>query len=194
MKGKILVSLLLIAVLMLAVPAGIADAKAQPQDIAFDLSGSWSEDGFDPDTGNPIDVDYDAAVILSGKTSEKGGAKYLSPLHGTLALNGSEYKIQVKALKQSEPLFGEETRLDLPDMPPFFLGGYIITSTMNGIIQANTEGSKLIGWLEWHSSTQYDADDNIVSTSGGGSTLILFGIVDGKSVTVTLDGDAPEIN
>ena len=150
MKRKILVSLLLITVLMLAVP-GIADAKAQPQDIAFDLSGSWSEDGFDPDTGDPIDKDYDATVILSGKTSEKGGAKYLSPLHGVLALNGSEYKIQVKALKQSEPLFGEKTRVDLPYFPPYFLGGYIVTYTTNGIIEANTEGSKLIGWLEWHS-------------------------------------------
>ena len=193
MKKKTLSMLMVLAALILIVPAGIADAKAQPQDIAFSMVGDWSEEGFDPDTGDPVDVDYEAAVSLSGKTSDKSGDKYLSPLHGTLAVDGSEYKIQVKALKQSEPLFGEETRWDLPYLPPYFLGGYVITSSTNGIIQANTEGGKFMGWLEWHLSTQYDADDNIVSTSGG-STLILFGIVDGKSVTVTLDGDAPEIN
>ncbi|MGB2815378.1 MAG: hypothetical protein WBC75_09880 [Dehalococcoidales bacterium] len=193
MKKKTLSMLMVLAALILIVPAGIVDAKAQPQDIAFSMVGDWSEEGFDPDTGNPVDVDYDAAVSLSGKTSEKSGSKYLSPLHGILDVEGTEYKIQVKALKQSEPLYVDETRIDLPYFPPYWLGGYIISSTNSGIIEANIEGSKFIGWLEWHLSTQYDADDNIVDTSGG-STFILFGIVDGKSVTVTLDGDAPEIN
>ncbi len=186
MKKKTLSMLMILAALILAVPAGIADAKAAPQDITFDLAGSWQEEGIDQ-TG-PIDNYYEAAVSLSGKTSDKGGSKYLSPLHGTLALNGTEYQIQVKALKQSEPLYGEEIRIDLP-----FGLGYIISEQTQGVVEANTEGSKLMGWLEWHLSTQYDAEDNFVSTSGG-STLILFGIVDGKSVTVTLDGGAPEIN
>ncbi len=194
MKKKTLSMLLVLVLLILAVPAGIADAKAQPQDIAFDFSGSWDEEFINPETGEPDEVNYAAAVILSGKTSEKGGAKYLSPLHGVLALNGSEYKIQVKALKQSEPLFGEETRVDLPYFPPYFFGGYTITSSTSGVIEVNAEGSKIIGFLEWHITTQYDTDDEMVGEPYGGSTLILFGIVDGKYVTVTLDGGAPEIN
>lgn len=188
MKRKILTSLLLITVLMLAVPAGIVMAKATSQTIEFDLSGSWSEDGVDPDTGDPIDVDYDAAVILTGKISEKGGAKYLSPLHGTLALDGMEYKIQVKQIKQSEPLYGDETRIDLPS-----INRYLIIAQTYGVVEANVEGNKFVGWLQWNSTTWYDYDDNIISTSGG-SDLTLNGISDGKLVSGYLFGDAPEIN
>jgi len=192
MKKKTLSMLLVLVLLILAVPAGIADAKAQPQDIAFDLSGSWSEEGINPETGEPVEADYAASVYLTGKTSEKGEAQYLTPLHGTLDVEGTEYKIQVKQIKQSEPLYSSETRWDVPDY--FSLDyTYTITSSTSGVIEVNAEGSKFIGFLEWHITTQYDTDDEMVGEPYGGSTLVLFGIVDGKSVSASLDGVAPVI-
>jgi len=187
MKKKTLSMLMILAALILIVPAGMADAKAQPQDIAFDLSGSWSEQGLDPDTGDPIDVDYDAAVILSGKISEKGGGKYLSPLHGTIALeDGPEYKIQVKQIKQSEPLYGDEIIYYYPnsEQPSMVM---VLTQ---GIVEANIEGKKFMGWLQWYSNTAYLPTGDILFETGG-SELTLSGIVDGKLVSISLDYVAP---
>lgn len=186
MKRKLLTSLLLVTVLMLAVPAGIVVAKAQPQDIAFDLAGSWEEEGIDPETGEPVDVDYDAAVILTGKISDKGGGKYLTPLHGTIALDDSEYKVQVKQIKQSEPLYGQEGVTQMPN------GWTLVTAQTFAVVEANVEGGKLMGWLEWGSNTLYDADGNVIF-SNGGTDVALTGIIDGKLVSVSLAGDSPEI-
>ena len=193
MKRKTLSILVVVALLILAMPAGLAYAKAQPQNIAFDLTGSWQEDGIDPDTGEPTSDYYDASVTLTGKISDKGGAQYLTPLNGTIGINGGEYKIQLKSVKQSEPLYSVETRYDLPYLPPYSLGGYIIQSITSGVMEANIEGNKFIGFLQWHSSTQYDNNGEIVGEPTGGSTLVLFGIAGSKYVEVSLDGDAPGI-
>jgi len=189
MKKKTLSMLMVLAALILVVPAGIVDAKAAPQNIAFDLAGSWQEDGIDPGTGTPTTDYYDASVTLTGKISGKGGATYLTPLNGILALDGTEYKIQVKALKQSEPLYGQE--ISIP-MPPA-IGGYILISQTYGVIEANVEGGKFMGWLQWVSTTTYDADGNVVDEPSGASSLTLNGIVNGKLVSSYVYGDAPEI-
>jgi len=192
MKKKTLSMLLVLLLLILAVPAGIADAKAQPQDIAFDLSGSWDEEYID-ETGE-VEDNYKAAVSLSGQISEKGEGKYLSPLHGTLALtplhgtlavDGSEYKIQVKQIKQSEPLYGQEgiTLIN---------GLTLVTAQTVAIVEANVQGDKFMGLLKWGSNTLYDADGGIMFSTGG-SDLSLSGIVDGKLVSVSLAGENPEI-
>jgi hypothetical protein len=186
MKRKILTSLLLMTILMLAVPAGIVVAKAAPQDIAFDLSGSWEEEGIDPDTGEPVATDYGAAVILTGKISDKGDGQYLSPLHGTIALDGSEYTIQVKQIKQSEPLYGQEGVTQMPN------GWTLVTAQTFAVVEANVEGGKLMGWLEWGSNTLYDAAGNVIFSTGG-TDVALTGIMDGKLVSVSLAGDNPEI-
>ncbi len=188
MKRKILTSLLLMTILMLAVPAGIVYAKAQPKDITFDLAGSWAEQGYDPETGDPVSASYDAAVVLTGKISDKGGAKFLSPLHGTMAVGDSEYSIQVKQVKQSEPLYGDEMVIYYPNSQQPRM---VIVATQ-GIVEANVEGKKFIGWLDWNSTTMYYLNGDIMY-QGGGTNLSLSGIVDGKMVSVSLDGGVPEI-
>ena len=184
MKKKTLSMLLVLLLLILAVPAGIADAKAQPQDIAFDLSGSWDEEYID-ETGE-VEDNYEAAVSLSGKISEKGGGKYLSPLHGILDVEGTEYKIQVKQIKQSEPLYGQEGTQTLPN------GLTLVTAQTVAIVEANVQGDKFMGLLKWGSNTLYDANGGIIFSIGG-SDLSLSGIVDGKLVSVSLAGENPEI-
>lgn len=187
MKKKTLSMLMVLAALILIVPAGIVDAKAQPQDIAFDLSGSWDEEFINPETGEPDEANYEAEVILSGKISEKGGGKYLSPLHGALALDdGSEYKIQVKQIKQSEPLYGQEGITTLPN------GWTLVISQTVAVVEANVQGDKFMGLLKWGSNTLYDAEGGIIFSTGG-SDLSLSGIVDGKLVSVSLAGVNPEI-
>jgi hypothetical protein len=188
MKRKILTSLLLVTVLMLAVPAGIVAAKAQPQDIAFDMTGSWDEEGYDPETGDPIGANYDAAVVLTGKISGKGSGTYLSPLHGTIAVGDSEYSIQVKQIKQSEPLYGDEMVIYYPNSQQ----PRMVMVTTQGIVEANVEGKKFIGWLDWNSTTMYFPDGTIMFESGG-TDLTLSGIVDGKRVSVSLAGGVPSI-
>ena len=194
MKRKILTSLLLLTMLTLAVPAGIVYAKAQPQDIAFDLAGSWDEESID-ETGQEVEDEYEATVILTGKISDKGGGKYLTPLHGTLALtplngtiavDGSEYKIQVKQIKQSEPLYEQEGITEIPN------GSTLVITQTFAVVEANVEGGKLMGWLEWGSNTMYDAAGNVIFSIGG-TDVALTGIVDGKLVSVSLAGENPEI-
>jgi len=186
MKRKTLSILVVVALLILAMPAGLAYAKAQPQNITFNLTGSWQEDGINPDTGEPTSDYYDASVALSGKISDKGGAKYLTPLHGTLAVNGTEYSIQVKQIKQSEPLYGDEMVINFPN------GWKLVTVQTQGIVETNIQGKKFIGFLNWGSTTMYDASGGILFTSGG-TDLTLSGIVDGKRVSISLAGDVPEI-
>ena len=72
MKRKILTSLLLLTILMLAVPAGIVDAKAAPQAIAFDLSGSWDEEGIDPETGQPLAREEQGLLLIKGPNVMRG--------------------------------------------------------------------------------------------------------------------------
>jgi len=183
MNKKNLSLLMVLVALIVVLPAGIAVAKAATQNITFNLAdGSWQE--------SEVDTSYFvAAVNLTGKLMERGGAQYLTPLHGVLTVEDAEYKIQVKALKQSEPLYVQEMTITLPPS----MGGYILMTQTYSVVEANVEGGKFMGWLQWATTTRYDADGNIVGETSGSASLTLNGVVDGKLVSRYVSGEAPEI-
>ena len=176
MKTKVLATLLVLTILMLAVPAGVVEAKAKPQNIGFNFSGIWDESEFDPTTNTITIVNFLASANLTGKFKEKGESLYLSPLSGNITVDGEEYNIMVKQAKQSEPVY------------------HSITGTPGGTyeffacwVEVNIKGNKFIGTLKWEKFT-------IVGFEVAFSSLVFHGVVDGKRVDCSLAGLFPEIN
>lgn len=95
---KKLLLILVAAILVLILPAGIVAAKAEANRIEFNLDGTYVIGG----------ESLTASAVLTGNLREKDGNLYLSPLKGTLMIGDVEYveyDISVKARKQSDPLW-----------------------------------------------------------------------------------------
>lgn len=176
MKRKALALLLVLTILMLAVPAGVVEAKVKPQNIGFNFSGTWSESSFDPTTNTTNVVNFLVSTNLTGKFKEKGESLYLAPLSGNITLAGEEYNIMVKQAKQSEPVY--YSRMVIPGITSEYFACWA---------EVNIEGNKFIGTLEWQKWT----------TPGGEwglSSLVFHGVVDCTRVDCSLTGLLPEIN
>ncbi len=99
---KKLLLILVAAILVLILPAGVVAAKAEANRIEFNLDGTYEIGG----------EDLTAEAVLTGNLREKDGNIYLSPLKGTITIDGEEYDISVKAKKQSAHLTHSETPPD----------------------------------------------------------------------------------
>ena len=102
---KKLLLILVAAILVLILPAGVVAAKTVANRIEFNLDDGTYEIG---GTAPP------ASAVLTGNLREKDTGMYLSPLKGTLTIDGEEYDISVKAEKQSTILRHREFRREDP--------------------------------------------------------------------------------
>ncbi len=102
---KKLLLILVAAILVLILPAGVVAAKAVANRLEFNLDGTYDIGG----------EDLDASAVLTGNLREKDGNLYLSPLKGTITIDGKKHDISVKAKKQSDPLryFGPPSPLEV---------------------------------------------------------------------------------
>lgn len=182
MKRKTLSMLLVLAVLILAVPAGIVAAKSADNTIAFDLEGDWT--AFEPTTGDPIQSD--ATAILTGKINEKNGRFYLTPLNGTITIGDVEYPIHVKEAKQSEPIYQQHYELDTQYV-------YMDNEDWICFVEVNIDGDKLVGKLYWYDHYKLIKINGKVYESEG-TDLEFSGVVDGNWVDCLLSGDLPQTN
>lgn len=186
MKRKLVV-LVVLSVLLLAVPAGVAVAKSAPQAISFDFMGTYEVS--EPISGN-VTGSPPANVTLTGHVKDKNGAQYLTPLNGVITIGEAEYQILVKEAKQSEPVFYWEWERHYSNSSiPY----YWVYRNWNSLAEVNIEGSKCIGWLSWQSVTTYNVTNDEVLNISGSSELNFSGVVDGNMVNGYLDGDFPEI-
>ena len=125
---KKLLLILVAAILVLILPAGVVAAKAEANRVEFNLVGTYDIGG----------EDLDASAVLTGNLRKKDGNLYLSPLKGTIMIGGEEYDISdisVKAKKQSAHLSQSES----PDRVPPIRNQFDID--MQEII-VNIKGSK----------------------------------------------------
>ncbi len=119
---KKLLLILVVAILVLILPAGVVAAKAEANRIEFNLDGIYKI------VGDNLTV----SAVLTGNLREKDTGTYLSPLNGTITIDGKEYDISVKARKQSNLLTHQ---------PPPPIGGTRFDLYTQQIV-VNVKGSK----------------------------------------------------
>lgn len=90
--------ILVAAILALILPAGVVVAKVLVNQIEFNLDDGTYE------IRDTSTVSVPASVVLRGNLREKGTDMYLSPLSGTITIDGEEHSILVKAEKEPEPV------------------------------------------------------------------------------------------
>ncbi len=163
---KKLLLILVAAILVLILPAGVVAAKAEANRIEFNLDVGTYEIG---------GTDLDASAVLTGNLREKDGDLYLSPLNGTITIGDEEYNISVKAEKQSESL----THIDDVAYDVYLLPDIVVN--VKGL-----EGLKAMsGDLEWGTKI-------ILGVTY--SELEFWGTVDGEWVDFDLSGPLPTID
>lgn len=165
---KKLLLILVAAILALILPAGVVVAKTAVKQIEFNL-----DDGTYEIRGT---VSVSASVVLTGNIREKGTNIYLSPLTGTITIDGEEHNILVKAEKQSEPVI--HIYRDI--------GGRVYDVDLQRVL-VNVKGWKATGILQWGTKS-YEG----VTTEF--SELEFWGTVDGKQVDCEISGPLPIIN
>ena len=179
MDRKVIAVLFAATLVMSVVAIGMAAAEITTQKTEFNLDGYYET--FDPATG--IETIVPARAILTGNIRDADGTWYLSPQRGTITIDGIENQIQVRPLKQSEPvIYGEEVD-GSPDTGNYYIDQYWFT-----MVEVNIGGKKYTGRLGWDKI--YEEWDG-GSEEYGYSYLEFYGIVDGKDHQSWLDGDFP---
>ena len=173
MNRKVIAILFVATMVMSLAAIGTAAAKTTTEKIEFDLdSGVYVT--FYP--GEPEDV-VDASAVLTGNIKNADGTYYISPLSGTITVDGVDHKIHVKSPKQSEPLFYFEDGYGEPGDEDYFKFQAWFTP-----VEVNINGDKYVGDLGWE---RYEDNDGVF----GDSDLYFTGIVDGNGVECWLDED-----
>jgi len=178
---KKLVVVLLAASLAILASTGVAAAGTTVKAIEFDLEGEYVS--YEPVTG--IETSVPASAFLTGNIRDKGGTRYLSPLTGTITIDGMEHNILVKAAKQSEPIYYWEWEEGTPG--EYYYKGYHVYS----FVEVNIEGDKCIGWLFWY-KVHWEYYGIVIDEEM--TELEFNGVVDGRWVTGYLEGGLPTID
>ena len=168
---KKLLLILVAAILVLILPAGVVAAKTVANRIEFNLDDGTCEIG---GTAPP------ASAVLTGNRREKDMGMYLSPLKGTITIvDDEEYDISVKAEKQSNLLIQRERRN---------IGVYrydvdlqYITVNVKGSKAASYSGTLTLG------EDSHDSGD----TWEFFSELYFSGKVDGEDFECSIRGEYP---
>jgi hypothetical protein len=150
--------------------------------IEFDMMGYYRK----YDTVAADWVEADASANLTGNLKTRGSMMYLSPLKGTITINGTENKIKsnlvVNSSKQSEPLAYYEYQTVDEDGNNWRFERYYM------YIDANAEGSKYNGYLVLEKRYMNG------SFHEERSLLRLQGIVDGEMVSCAFWGNYPPMD
>ena len=178
MNRKVITLLLAATMVMSLAAIGTVAAKTTTQKIEFNLNdGEYCTDYPDDEDCVP------ASAVLTGNIMDRDGTMYLSILKGTITLGGVNHKIQVKSLKQSEPITYE---IDVEGTPNE--GDYQVCEEWFTPVEINIQGDKYIGYLEW-TKCYGETDGNVLEYEY--SLLYFFGIVDGNEVECGMIGDFP---
>ena len=162
---KKLLLILVVAILVLTLPAGVVAAKVEEKTEANRIEFNLDVGTYKIGDAEPVS----ASAVLTGNLREKDGKLYLSPLNGTITIDGEEHNIVVKAEKQSKPL----RHIDNGAYDVYLLPDVVV----------NVEGWKAIsGDLEW--GTKIIKQETY-------SELEFWGTVDGEWVDCDLSGPLP---
>lgn len=170
---KKLLLILVAAILVLILPAGVVAAKAEANRIEFNLDvGTYKIGDAEP---------VSASAVLTGNLREKDGNLYLSPLKGTLMIGDVEYDISVKAEKQSDLLIHRYR----------YSGIYQYDNDLQ-YIMVNVKGSKAASY-SGHLKLGEDSHDR-GTTWEFFSELEFEGTVDGVPFSCSIRGPHPIID
>lgn len=178
MNRKVIALLFAATMVMSLAAIGTAAAKTTKENIEFNLyADEYCTDYLDDEDCVP------ASAVLTGNIKDRYGTMYLSILTGTFTLDDVDHKIQVKSLKQSEPVSYE---IDVEVTPGE--GNYLVCEEWYTPVEINIQGDKYIGYLEW--SKCYGETAGTVFEYEY-SLLYFTGIVDGNEVECVMIGDFP---
>jgi hypothetical protein len=167
MKKRLLLFLVLLLALSISTIPGIAETQGKL--IKFDLAGECTEF-----PGYIIHGDPEAT--FEGYLKEKDGEYYISPLKGTLFMNGVEYNFKYKQIKQSDPLY----HYYFSHPPEYTVEDFLSFG------EIEIEDWKSVGRVSWYEMEFY-------GNPSGGSALFFDGILDNSFYTCTLLGGVPVI-
>lgn len=173
MNRKVIAILFVATMVMSLAAIGTAAAKTTKQNIEFNLNeGEYCT--YYP--GGEEDC-VDASAVLTGNIRDADGTYYLTPLRGTITVDGVDHKIHVKSAKQSEPLYYFEEVIGEPGDEDYFK-----FQAWRTPVEVNINGDQYVGELGW---VRYEDNDGVY----GDSDLFFIGNVDGNGVECWLDED-----
>ncbi len=164
MKKRV-IAILLVAVLLMILPAALVAAKETTHTINFNLDGKYlTKDYFSDWAAVPVD----ANATFGGELREKNGNWYLSTLTGNITIDGVPHEIVVQQLYHP-PRVNYHLNYDTL---------YSKSEQWYCLVEVNIDGDKYAGWLWfWVIYSKVNGEPIPV---GGQSFINFQGIIDGK--------------
>jgi hypothetical protein len=184
-KRKVTTVVLAVVLLMTLCAPVMAAENSTPQEINLDLcEGTYETWAIGPDGD---DTEVPASALLKGNIRFKDEYRYLSPLSGTINIDGVANLISVTLPKQSEAIEYYELWIGTPGDTDWEYNEMIYC-----YVEVNIEGNRYIGTLYCTHRIVCWPDGSIHEY--GTSELIFIGYMDRKGVMCSLSGDWPEID
>lgn len=171
-----LAAVLLAAAIVVSATAVLAK-ETEVNKIEFNLEGLYQT--YDPVTKTWTSVP--ASAVFDGNIRTQGDNNYLSPLSGIINIDGVDNNIQIKDVKQSEPMAYIVDEYGIPG------DYYYKIEQWMGLTEVNIQGHKFIGQVGWYNWYEYYYG---MESEGQESILYLSGVVDGKPASAMLWSDS----
>ena len=182
---KRVIALLLVAVLLVSLPAAIVAAKEKTtHTINCNFVGTYTTWDY---YGGPSSIEEGVNASFNGTLKEKNGDWYLLPLSGNITIADETYEIVVtdvnhprpRPISYSEKFFGNQK-----------------TQNAYCCLEVNINGYRYAGYLRFYGWSEKVGDKWVQIPEWGQQELFFQGIVDGEIayyITGTMTGTWPEI-